>query len=836
MKFISKTQKEIVHSTDKYKLIQGCAGSNKTDTLIKCAIHDLHLNKRPLLFLTLVGSVTDEIKTRLETALKIQIDKQNTSNHFLGFWNEIPICISNFDAWVHLMLDAQKTQNLNSISECFTEKVDLLLDFVKNTEQGVTCWMKNNHEVGLLLVDEAQDLLSTKMEIITGLAKKSTQLDVYVAGDYLQTLYAETNSVHALYLFKQLYPTYFDLNTCMRCPQAHVNFNNFLLNDIQKKYGLPPMLSNNHNTVDKPLLFTHLKTSNNNTNARINAEQVTTMIRVLMEKDPSLVPDDIAIIMAKSRNNEVFFQLEDTLTKLYESLGYVSKDSFNTKWVYYMSTYADGQHNTLDWKQAQGKTKMLSIHGDKGRGHKAVFFLGLTENSIPKETHIFKPSEIVSESLLNVGLTRSLKYLFVGFTSTYPSRYVQQKKKELATWAYLAWNDATGLPEPYHSIVTANQQYQHQPPVWNAKYKQNKSFKGNKLEIQVKEDLSKDFEQAKSVFLHPWKKTEMKTVFGELQVLKTPMQEDHFTIMGILCEILLMRKINKESMSVFFSQSADANYVYTDDERFLSFMYDVKHKKTEPAFKEYLQKHHSFLEHNLELKTEIIQAFTNKTPVIHTLFQTETFKQNMMDFLSDKDNRDLPTDCIWNVTLFWNQITQKMYRPAINSFFGFLNEDISVLHENLEKYMEIANLNDSWVLSEQSFRIAGIPPPTTPTTESVSLSGRYDFYDALQNKLIEIKTSRKKDCSQEWIIQCLGYTLLMNVENIHVKTICIVNMLYGCLWEWTLPNDLITLEEFAKEKMSKKYEWDDETELQPFLQEITNRRKRCVKTRTHHPF
>ena len=65
----------------------------------------------------------------------------------------------------------------------------------------------------------------------------------------------------------------------------------------------------------------------------------------------------------------------------------------------------------------------------------------------------------------------------------------------------------------------------------------------------------------------------------------------------------------------------------------------------------------------------------------------------------------------------------------------------------------------------------------------------------------------------------------MHVENIHVKTICIVNMLQGCLWEWLLPDDLITLEEFAKEKMSKKYEWDNETELQPFLQVIATRRK-----------
>ena len=105
MEFISKQQEEIVISVDKYKLINGCAGSRKTDTLIKCAMADIKLNKRPILFLTLVGSVTDEIKSRLEVHLGIKINKQGNSNHYLGYYNDIPICISNYDAWVHLMLE-----------------------------------------------------------------------------------------------------------------------------------------------------------------------------------------------------------------------------------------------------------------------------------------------------------------------------------------------------------------------------------------------------------------------------------------------------------------------------------------------------------------------------------------------------------------------------------------------------------------------------------------------------------------------------------------------------------------------------------------------------------
>lgn len=70
-------------------------GSHKTDTLIKCAIRDLYVNSRPILFLTLVGSVTFEIKTRLEARLGIKIAKSGISNHYVGYHKGIPICISN---------------------------------------------------------------------------------------------------------------------------------------------------------------------------------------------------------------------------------------------------------------------------------------------------------------------------------------------------------------------------------------------------------------------------------------------------------------------------------------------------------------------------------------------------------------------------------------------------------------------------------------------------------------------------------------------------------------------------------------------------------------------
>ena len=529
LSYISDEQQRIVESDSKHKLINGCAGSHKTDTLIKCAVYDIHKRKRPILFLTMVGSVTVEIKTRLENYLSIRIHKQGKSNHFVGFYQKVPICISNYDAWVHLMLE--KTREASEYGDIYSKKVDILLEKTKK-EEFIACKMKTGKTVGLLIIDEAQDLLAKKMEIVVNIANKNKQLDVHIAGDYLQTLFAEDTSeissmsAHSMNVFKRI-PShaFFDLTKCMRCPKAHVAFNNLLMGNIQKKYAIPNMLASNENMIDKPLLFTHLSTTNNTT-ARINAEQITVMIKTLMKLDQTIQPNDIAIIMSKSNRNEVFNQLQDTLPKMYESIGK------GTNLVCYMSTYGDGRHVTLDWTEAEGKTVMLSIHGDKGKGHRVVFLLGLTEKSIPREYHIYTPNEIMSESMLNVGLTRSTKYLFVGFSFGYPSRYLKSQEKFLAKHAYCSWEVSQCEAEPYKSIIEAISDT-CQRPEWNATYKFEKTNVGSKSELAVKDDLSKDIDQASNLVDFNWNKNKKQIDFGTRQVIHGRLHEDHYCILGI---------------------------------------------------------------------------------------------------------------------------------------------------------------------------------------------------------------------------------------------------------------------------------------------------------------
>jgi hypothetical protein len=105
---------------------------------------------------------------------------------------------------------------------------------------------------------------------------------------------------------------------------------------------------------------------------------------------------------------------------------------------------------------------------------------------------------------------------------------------------------------------------------------------------------------------------------------------------------------------------------------------------------------------------------------------------------------------------------------------------------------------------------------------AISIKGRFDFFERLQQQLIEVKASVLSDCPQEWITQCLTYALLMDVYGQKVKKMSVVNMLKGCLWEWQLP-ELPYLENVVETKLKSRYQLHD-IEVKSLVRSIKTRR------------
>ena len=81
-----------------------------------------------------------------------------------------------------------------------------------------------------------------------------------------------------------------------------------------------------------------------------------------------------------------------------------------------------------------------SVHAIKGRSARLVILLGVTEGAIPREARVHRHVELVDQSILNVGLTRSTQYLAIGFAFRRPSRYLYDVRGDLQKFAALTWD------------------------------------------------------------------------------------------------------------------------------------------------------------------------------------------------------------------------------------------------------------------------------------------------------------------------------------------------------------------------------------------------------------
>jgi ATP-dependent exoDNAse (exonuclease V) beta subunit len=257
MEYISIDQKKIVMNRAKIKKICGCAGSRKTDTMIKCGIYYLSTKKKKhnCIFLTLVGSVTDEITERISNMLQINIEKCGMSNHFMGQWNQHVIEIANYDAFIHKQLELQ---HVECNHDDYEKKSIMLLEYLKSTESP-QFYLKDNQIVDMILIDEFQDVSTSRAEIMIEFFKKNKSTRLVIMGDVLQTIFPQAikEMKHPLMMIDELKPTSFRLNVCYRCPKSHLDVVNCMTRPFRSRYMIPEIEHRFTLHDNKPLFFTH---------------------------------------------------------------------------------------------------------------------------------------------------------------------------------------------------------------------------------------------------------------------------------------------------------------------------------------------------------------------------------------------------------------------------------------------------------------------------------------------------------------------------------------------------------------------------------------------------
>lgn len=408
------------------KVVIGCAGSGKTTDII---------NEVCITTPSLIKSQKNNIKNVIQilctntNALMHMVDKfaeihgiafkqENTSNHYINTKRKIGI--STIDAWVnHLLFD-----NKNIPQDDFNQKINHLISndtfpiSVKNISDPIT------H----IFIDGAQDLNYLKTIFIKKIIRMYPSICFAIYGDVLQNVFY--TDYHPLRTFETDCIDY--RNVCYRCPPYHVHFLNHLAKDFYNMYEIPSIIPDNRNNIEnihKPFLFTHPSTTSPNKCHEISL-YVYNLVETIGMSDATLEPDDVVIIMSKMTDNNVFKHLSIPI---------------NDAWRRVMETRGLSGSNRRNYyslgKFKKGHTSAICIHNTLSREFKCVIVLGMTDKSIPKETDVDTSTEIVSQSLFYLTLTRSTKYLFIGMNYDSPSPYLRGIHT-IPDMFYCAWTES----------------------------------------------------------------------------------------------------------------------------------------------------------------------------------------------------------------------------------------------------------------------------------------------------------------------------------------------------------------------------------------------------------
>lgn len=743
IEIISQIQEKIVFSHDRIVTVHGCAGSRKTDTLCKYGYKQFREGKN-VLFLTLVSSVTDEIKTRLQKLIGLSIPRIRKSNNFCTVVTvpdrgDVTVQISNFDAFIHRQLLNIGHTILQDGGDLHSEKASCLLASSHNGADLV-----NDEKADVILIDEFQDLQLTKVKILVKILEANKEMRGIAVGDFLQSIFDHAITTdgrydtHPLTLWSQcLGSAKYEINTCYRCPEPQINFANMIMQEYQQKHNLLPMAAYNRDTIHKPIIFVHediSKKGGNNNPGMLIADQVEKIIKTILKFDEQVRPEDIAILVKNSNDNKIVNQLQTMM-----------KDK-----LHHFATIEDGIHATIRWENADDKTIAISIHGIKGKGKKVVILLNMSNKALPEEQNLFNPTEILDYSLLNVGLTRSEKYLVVGIPSTSPTRYFFNKKSHLDKFAYCTWSDnktvQANFPLMYKRIVRAISK-----SLWNTIMRREEKYfrlrpmfnpdhysRNYPVNIPPRRILRVSVEIAKAIE-HPKYLLDVFADFGKPLYLNdagptstnfdNKLTLDERAILGNMAELLVNRHLYVTTGLDLFKRTFNPvlhrleAVHYTDNDVLLNLIADfnlngfalptIHLRESDIARDEFdmwqfrirlIQNDNKYLlaKKQRDVYYDLMRLYSGRPKIIvHRRFDSDDFREQLRK-LYDRNlsNKEISSTIFWNATIYNMMFYERSRRPGIIWSYDTFRHDVTTLHNNVELYCsKFLHANESRTIS-----------------------------------------------------------------------------------------------------------------------------------------
>jgi hypothetical protein len=351
--------------------------------------------------------------------------------------NEYKIIIGTIDSFMYAIGNKK-----NKDKDYFVGIVKSIRDgYVETLKDGSIKYSQSNIKLNkkcLIIIDEAQDLDHQYIEAVCSIMR-NTYIDAYIIGDKLQSILGEHN-IHTFLEFNSLPHTTIEksngINQVMRFHNE--KFKDFV-NDIIdfKKYNLPPITDICNNINCK---YTH---ENNITPYTIfqipviysqdyAVEKVNTLINKIinyMEIETikyNYLPNNFMFIFPILTKNHLAYRLVAKIQEYWKNkfdnkeyqTNVLSKSSYwankinDGNYYEYIFMHKSDEGNSIDLRQSENATRILSVHASKGNGREVVFLFGLKQWALERFSK--DKCNLQYESLLHVALTRQKKSLYIG--------------------------------------------------------------------------------------------------------------------------------------------------------------------------------------------------------------------------------------------------------------------------------------------------------------------------------------------------------------------------------------------------------------------------------------
>ena len=314
--------------------------------------------------------------------------------------------------------------------------------YVKTEKNGSIKYSQENIKLNkkcLIIIDEAQDLGPEYIEAICSIMR-NTYIDAYIIGDKLQSIWGDHN-IHTFLEFNDLPHITIEKsdgkNHVMRFHNDQ--FKDFVNNIIDfNKYNLPHItqICNNqtckyqHENNIKPYNIFQipiLRSDNKETQEKIDK----LIKKIINYMDNEIIkynylPNNFMFIFPILTGNYLANRLEARIQEFwmekFNDIDYQNNVLIHNKYwknkikknksYKYIFLHKSDEGKSIDLRESENATRILSIHASKGNGSEVVFLFGLNQKAL----QIFSKDKcnLQYDSLLHVALTRQKKSLYIG--------------------------------------------------------------------------------------------------------------------------------------------------------------------------------------------------------------------------------------------------------------------------------------------------------------------------------------------------------------------------------------------------------------------------------------